>query len=342
MGSDTLSVQNLNEYLLLTVNNDIRKAKAELASPNQPLTIHAADKLSRLTTEYRPSFYLYDATLLTATKQLVRVVLKISGGDEGRNNMLTREAWAYQKLKNIQGRHVPTCFGLYGRGSDYCLVLEHCGRDIRSLKYDQDPLRGIPWDTKRAIMQSLQAIHREGVLHRNLMPMDPNIVIDEASSSVRFVGFGLACEEECLYDGDIGQEFDQLAKTSIGCDELHRIGKWMLIWLPGSRIASQVVKDEDVEQILKDYPALETLTEDKAREDIRRAIEEYKIQMECRKSGKYQPCAVEDEAGIVIRRPFTTLFSIFLEKREKSTSGDDTPDPMTLPRLAKTETIVAR
>lgn len=117
MGPDTLSVQDLNEYLLLTVDPDIRKAKAELASPNQPLTIHAADKLSRLTTEYCPSFYLDDATLLTATKQLVRVVLKVSGGDEGRNNMLTREAWAYQKLKNIQGRHVPTFLGCMGEAA---------------------------------------------------------------------------------------------------------------------------------------------------------------------------------------------------------------------------------
>lgn len=56
-----------------------------------------------------------------------------------------------------------------------------------------------------------------------------------------------------------------------------------------SRIASQAVAEGDVEQILKDYPAPETLTEDEAREDIRRAIQEHKILMECRVSGKYQP-----------------------------------------------------
>lgn len=91
---------------------------------------------------------------------------------------------------------------------------------------------------RRAIMQSLQAIHRKHMVHHNITLTEPNIVIDEASSSVRFIGLGRAYHLTCGFRGDINQEFGKNEEISIGCDELQKLGRYMWIWLPGEENSS--------------------------------------------------------------------------------------------------------
>ncbi|KAF9807390.1 hypothetical protein IEO21_08246 [Rhodonia placenta] len=286
MGSETLSIQDFQEFVLLTVTmGSNRKAKAEVASHKRLLTIHAANRVPTFPEDDFSSYQFYDATLLSAEGQTIHVFLKVSRGDSWRNQRLMKEAWAYGELKDIQGQHIPTCFGLYGRGFDYCLVLEHCGKSIMHLN-GPDTLRTLSWDTKRAIMQSLQAIHRKHMVHHNITLTEPNIVIDEASSSVRFIGLGRAYHLTCGFRGDINQEFGKNEEISIGCDELQKLGRYMWIWLPAHALTWQEIKTGDVEKLLNNHPPPEYWTRDEAREDIRRAIREYHFIVRRRETGE--------------------------------------------------------
>ena len=75
---------------------------------------------------------------LTSPRGSIEVVAKL-GTTSNTANVLKKELTFYQKLRHLQGDCIPKCFGYFFSLSEDqtfgCLILEYCGKPLRSI-YD--------------------------------------------------------------------------------------------------------------------------------------------------------------------------------------------------------------
>jgi hypothetical protein len=75
---------------------------------------------------------------LTSSRGSIDVVAKL-GTTSNSTNVLKKELTFYQKLRHLQGDCIPKCFGYFFSLSEDqtfgCLILEYCGKPLRSI-YD--------------------------------------------------------------------------------------------------------------------------------------------------------------------------------------------------------------
>jgi len=146
-------------------------------------------------------------------------------------NSFKKELEFYQKLRHLQGDCVPKCFGYFFSPSEDqvfgCLILEYCGKPIRST-YDSQG--DIPFSLGLNILNAMKKIHDAGVVHGGFGVSD--ILI--ANSQPFIVNFKHAAEMLCERKLDITEGAVAPKREQFGCTELYRLCVDLQIWKSGT------------------------------------------------------------------------------------------------------------
>ncbi|KAL6298899.1 hypothetical protein BKA93DRAFT_809132 [Sparassis latifolia] len=163
-----------------------------------------------------------------ATEQIPSgVICKVVYGRRSRD-ALAVEAHIYEILRDLQGRSIPCCLGLYkGEMEDglaACLLLEDCGRELeRKLRYTD-------WRFRRQLFDTLEEMHRKGIKHGDIV--ENNIVVNHEGSPI-VVDFSTATtKHDCQYKPPLKFDIVEPDEVEFGCVELHRAAVFADVWLP--------------------------------------------------------------------------------------------------------------
>jgi len=142
---------------------------------------------------------------------------------------LRKELTYYQNLRHLQGDCIPKCFGHFFSPSEDqtfgCLVLEYCGRPVRSI-YDSQG--DIPFALRVKIINVIKRIHDAGVVHGGFGVFDVLV----ASAKPFVVNFKNSSEKACERRLDIVNGAVAPRREQFGCRELYRLCVDLGIWKP--------------------------------------------------------------------------------------------------------------
>ncbi|KAI9459819.1 hypothetical protein F5148DRAFT_1150806 [Russula earlei] len=165
---------------------------------------------------------------LSSPRVTVDVVAKL-GTTTSTINVLRKELAFYQKLHRLQGVCIPKCFGYFFTVSDEqtfgCLILEYCGKPIRSI-YDSQG--DVPLVLRVNIINAIKRIHDAGVVLGGFGVLDVLV----ANTTPFIVNFKNASERVCERRLDIVKGAIAPTREQFGCPELYRHCVDLWIWKP--------------------------------------------------------------------------------------------------------------
>ncbi|KAL6298886.1 hypothetical protein BKA93DRAFT_809117 [Sparassis latifolia] len=175
-----------------------------------------------------------------ATEQIPSgVICKVVYSRRSRDALVV-EAHIYEILRDLQGRSIPRCLGLYkGKMEDglaACLLLEDCRRELERKLYTD-------WRFRQQLFNTLEEMHCKGIKHGNIV--ENNIVVNHKGSPI-IVDFSTATtKHDCQYKLPLKFDIVEPDEVEFGCVELHRAAVFADVWLPqtmrymGSNIPTQ-------------------------------------------------------------------------------------------------------
>ncbi|KAH9956003.1 hypothetical protein BC827DRAFT_1271207 [Russula dissimulans] len=146
---------------------------------------------------------------------------------------LRKELVFYQKLRDLQGDCIPKCFGYFFSLSEErafgCLILEYCGKPIRSIYDNQGD---IPFALRVNIIDAMKRIHDAGVVHAGGGAFDVLV----ANAKPFIVNFKNSSENVCGRRLDIVNGESAPGREQFGCQELYRLCIDLRIWKKSGRV----------------------------------------------------------------------------------------------------------
>jgi len=203
-----------------------------LSYEHRTLRAHEAYKAAGPSFSLKSTSWLRGQSILRGTLSSLRgtfdVVAKL-GTTTNAVNALRKELTFYQTLRHLQGECIPQCFGYFFSPTEdqtfACLILEYCGKPIRSTYDNQDD---VPFALRMNIINTMKRIHDAGVVHGGFGVF--NVLIANAKPFI--VNFKYASEKVCERRLEVVKGAITPRREQFGCSELYRLCVDLRIWKP--------------------------------------------------------------------------------------------------------------